>query len=63
VAVLPVAFAYVAMLLRKRRIAAEREITRAFFGRAQANKAVAGGLEELFPVDNDQIDLRRVSVR
>ena len=68
VAVLPVAFVYVAMLLRKRRIAAEREITRAFFGRAKANKAVAGGLEELFPAklfpaNNEQIDLRRVSVR
>lgn len=51
VALLPLACTYVAVLARCRRIAAEREISHAFFGRAGAEKHGLGGIEELFPAE------------
>jgi hypothetical protein len=54
VALLPLACAYVAVLARSKRIAAEREISYAFFGRTGAEQHGLGGIEELFPVERER---------
>ena len=54
-ALLPLGCAYVAVLLRSRRIAAEREITQAFFGPAGVNGAGFASIEELFPAERERV--------
>ncbi|GEM_PF-5457161 len=54
VALLPLASAYVAVVARSRRIAAEREIAYAFFGQHEAPVRALGGIEDLFPAERER---------
>jgi hypothetical protein len=63
VGVLPVACAYMAVLLRARRIMAEREMTKAFFDGASGDWAAMGSLEDLFPAAREPISVGRAAAR